>query len=84
MRRKCTRSTWESPKQECDVCCLLFFQALAEAMSADGRLPEGKEAEEPVQLALVGRPNVGKGKRWLLEAVARVKRGNRPVGLLCR
>eukprot|EP00904_Undaria_pinnatifida_P010630 jgi/Undpi1/6698/HiC_scaffold_20.g09177.m1 len=34
-------------------------QALAEAMSAEGRLPEGEEAEEPVQLALVGKPNVG-------------------------
>lgn len=42
---------------------LLCFQALAKAMSAEGRLPDGREAEEPVQLALVGRPNVGKAKR---------------------
>lgn len=61
----------------------MFFQALAEAMSAEGRLPEGEEAEEPVQLALVGRPNVGKGKRWLLGSGRANNRGNRPFGL-CR
>lgn len=41
-----------------------FFvcQAAAEAgLGADRPLSEEEEAEEPVQLALVGRPNVGKG-----------------------